>query len=301
LIFNIFKSFINFKVDLRNFSQKNLTIDFKIINIYYLQRNRLLPLKTHRGKISILIVPEEDGEPRSFRLSWRLLKAIIWALGALLLVFVAGIVASSLVLNKAINYSKLAQDNQKLMEDNRRVVKLSQDLERLEAMNEQIRNALGANIGVDSLPNKIEVDYSAPDFALNGSFFRNANPAFIAPLKGHITRGFSEGLYPRLGHSGVDISTPEGATVFASADGWVAFTGWHQRYGNLLVLQHPGDFLTFYGHNLSFLVNVGDKVSAGRAIALSGNTGQSSAPHLHFEIRKRGCALDPTLFIPDFK
>lgn len=102
------------------------------------------------------------------------------------------------------------------------------------------------------------------------------------------TQGFSSF------HTGVDLSAPVGAPVLAANSGAVIFSGWNSwGYGNTVVLAH-GPFLTLYGHLSSIYVRCGQTVTVGQTIAGVGNTGNSSGPHLHFEIRNGDTPSDPT-------
>jgi murein DD-endopeptidase MepM/ murein hydrolase activator NlpD len=100
-------------------------------------------------------------------------------------------------------------------------------------------------------------------------------------------------------HTGIDIGVPEGTPVHATADGVVEYAG-DQRsgYGRVIFINHPGGFVTVYGHNSRFLVVPGQLVRAGDVIALSGNTGYSTGPHVHYEIRYQGQVVDPAPFMP---
>ena len=95
------------------------------------------------------------------------------------------------------------------------------------------------------------------------------------------------------------MGTPSSATTIspalmpASAAGRVLNAGWLGGYGNLVVVDHGGGLSTAYAHNTSFAVSVGEAVSAGQVIAYSGSTGNSSGPHVHFEVRVNGSAVDP--------
>jgi murein DD-endopeptidase MepM/ murein hydrolase activator NlpD len=111
------------------------------------------------------------------------------------------------------------------------------------------------------------------------------------PVSGPVTSGFG----PRWGrmHEGIDIAVPEGTPVRAAAAGTVIYVGWLGGYGNLVVLDHGGGLSTAYAHNSSFAVSVGQSVAAGEVVAYSGNTGNSSGPHVHFEVRVGGSAVDP--------
>ena len=89
-------------------------------------------------------------------------------------------------------------------------------------------------------------------------------------------------------HEGIDLPAPVGTPVFAAADGQVAYAGNGIRgYGNLVVIKHAGDLLTVYAHNSLLLVTQGQPVRAGDRIALVGQSGRATGPHLHFEVRYR--------------
>jgi murein DD-endopeptidase MepM/ murein hydrolase activator NlpD len=98
-------------------------------------------------------------------------------------------------------------------------------------------------------------------------------------------------------HEGIDLPAAIGTPVFAAAAGRVVYAGNGIRgYGNLIVLQHPGDLLTVYAHNSALLVTQGDEVQAGQKVALVGQTGHATGPHLHFEVRQGQIPRDPMTF-----
>jgi len=98
-------------------------------------------------------------------------------------------------------------------------------------------------------------------------------------------------------HKGIDIPVWHGTQVFATADGVVKKAGWQSGYGWTVEIEHALGFSTVYGHNSKLLVDVGDEVGAGAAIALSGNSGRSTGPHVHYEIRLDGVAVDPLRYL----
>jgi|WetSurMetagenome_2_1015567.scaffolds.fasta_scaffold284255_2 murein DD-endopeptidase MepM/ murein hydrolase activator NlpD len=99
---------------------------------------------------------------------------------------------------------------------------------------------------------------------------------------------------PHTGHMAFDIAIPVGTQVKTTMDGKVVYAGWNnQGYGNLVIVENGG-YRTYYGHLSSVPVSVGEQVTAGTVIGLSGNTGHSTGPHLHYEIRQNGVAIDPT-------
>jgi murein DD-endopeptidase MepM/ murein hydrolase activator NlpD len=88
-----------------------------------------------------------------------------------------------------------------------------------------------------------------------------------------------------------------GTPVRSALDGKVKSAGWDDIYGNLIVVDHSESLSTVYGHNEKILVKEGDHVTKGQVIATIGNTGRSTAPHLHFEVLKKGKPIDPDLYV----
>ncbi len=123
-------------------------------------------------------------------------------------------------------------------------------------------------------------------------------PTYIKPISGgRLSSGFGARSAPTKGastyHKGVDWAVPVGTTVVASNGGTVAFAGWASGYGYAVYINHADGRQTRYGHLSKVLVKTGQTVSQGERIALSGNTGRSTGPHLHFEIRINGNAVNP--------
>ncbi len=101
------------------------------------------------------------------------------------------------------------------------------------------------------------------------------------------------------GHPGVDFSTPSGVAVYAADDGLVIFAGWSDLgYGNVIVIDHGNGYKTLYAHLSQVSQHCGAKVKSGQLIDLSGSTGNSSGPHLHFEVRVPGGYLNPLKVLP---
>lgn len=115
------------------------------------------------------------------------------------------------------------------------------------------------------------------------------------PLPGYITRG-SGGDGSSM-HSGLDIAVPVGTEVHAAGAGVVAQVGESSEYGHFVRLTHSDGYESFYGHLGKVLVPNGARVSEKHVIAMSGNTGRSTAPHLHFEIKQAGRSVDPLRII----
>ena len=129
-----------------------------------------------------------------------------------------------------------------------------------------------------------------------GSGYKDAGITFIKPISATITSRF--GARWGRNHKGLDFGAPVGTSVKAAAAGTVTYAGWNSGgYGYLVIISHGNGVQTYYGHCSSILVSVGDKVNAGDLIAKSGNTGRSTGPHLHFEIRINDVAYNPELYI----
>jgi murein DD-endopeptidase MepM/ murein hydrolase activator NlpD len=118
-----------------------------------------------------------------------------------------------------------------------------------------------------------------------------SSSGFIWPVSGPVTSGFGW-RWGRM-HEGIDIAVPSGTPVHASASGRVIYGGWLGGYGNLVVIDHGGGIATAYGHNTSIVAGTGSGVSQGQVVAYSGSTGHSTGPHVHFEVRVNGSAVDP--------
>lgn len=114
---------------------------------------------------------------------------------------------------------------------------------------------------------------------------------FIKPMS-NITVSSNFGSRWGRQHQGTDFSTPVGTTVMASRAGKVTYASWMSGYGYCVMIQHEDGFQTRYAHLSSIKVSVGQSVSQGQTIALSGNTGRSTGPHLHFEIIKNGTPVN---------
>ncbi|NOX88076.1 MAG: M23 family metallopeptidase [Calditrichaeota bacterium] len=125
-------------------------------------------------------------------------------------------------------------------------------------------------------------------------------PALRPVLKGVISSGFGLRYHPiykvMRHHEGVDISAPRGTPVYASADGVVRFAGINGGYGKMIMLDHNYGFETRYGHLNKIVVRRGQRIKRGEKIGEVGNTGLSTAPHLHYEVLYKGRNLDPALY-----
>ena len=119
----------------------------------------------------------------------------------------------------------------------------------------------------------------------------------IWPTWGPITGVFNERRYGHY-HKGLDIGNNTGTPISATASGVVIFAGWHGGYGRKIVIYHGFGYSTVYAHLYKMNVEVGDEVKKGEVIATMGNTGNSTGPHLHYEVLVDGVPNDPQNFLP---
>jgi murein DD-endopeptidase MepM/ murein hydrolase activator NlpD len=139
----------------------------------------------------------------------------------------------------------------------------------------------------------------------------NAKPAAalaatptIWPVRGTVTSGFGWRISPFSGgremHPGVDIAVATGTPVVAAADGTVIISGPYGGYGNLVEIDHGNGIKTLYGHNSQLVVQVGQHVKKGQVISYSGSTGESTGPHVHYEIRINNTPVDPMKYLVQY-
>ena len=128
-----------------------------------------------------------------------------------------------------------------------------------------------------------------------------ASTPSVWPTQGWVTSDFGARLDPysadRSMHQGLDISTPHGQPVLTPSDGTVVFNGTEGGYGKVLVVDHGYGVKTRYGHLSETFVRLGERVARGQKIAAVGNTGRSTGPHLHYEVRVNGIPENPRKFI----
>ncbi|GMQ93784.1 MAG: M23 family metallopeptidase [Acidimicrobiia bacterium] len=123
----------------------------------------------------------------------------------------------------------------------------------------------------------------------------------IRPVPGRIESGFGPRIHPIYGtvkmHNGLDMHGPIGEPIRAGAGGTVIFAGVKGGFGDTVMIDHGGGMVTLYAHQSKLAVSVGQKVKAGQTIGYVGNSGLSTGPHLHFEVRINGVPVDPMKYL----
>lgn len=242
--------------------------------------------------LTLMAVPHGSREARTLRLSHRHLRRILVAAGvcAVLLSLMAG--SWWYLAARAWEAGALEARLAEVEADVARVENLAMTLVEVEAAYENLRSLFGG----DSLRASGEVWLPPPSGRQTPAGFSGAGDlGWIWPLteRGFLTQGLLEGEGPDPDHPGVDIAVPSGSYVLAAADGIVVEVAEDPVYGLHLVLDHGGGYRTLYGHTSYAAVQPGARVVQSEVVALSGSTGRSTAPHLHFEILRDGTPIDP--------
>ncbi len=247
-----------------------------------------------RSSISILIVPEGSRSTRTFRLSpWRLrFLAITLVLSAVTLAVLAG--SWWFLAAKAAQVDELETRVTELTAANRRVEALGVQLEELERRYGDLVALFG--VTADTAAAQIWIPPPRPSSSRVPTA-PDGGPPNSWPLtqRGFITQALLEGETRE--HPGLDIAVPTGSYIRAAGAGLVVEVGEDPVYGRFVVVDHPDGYRTRYAHASELLVASGDSVRRNEVIALSGSTGRSTAPHLHFEISQNGQLVNPLTIV----
>ena len=242
------------------------------------------------GGVSIIVVPEGSEESRTYSLSQGRIR-LLMVLGVALAVTVTGLAGSWwFMARKAAAAGDLALQVDSLTLRQERMEELAQRLAELEARYSHIRSLFGS---VD----RPESDLWLPRAGASGTDRRPGSDDSSAPtswpltVAGFVTQPLLDGA--EGDHPGVDIAVPTDSYIRAAGSGQVVDAASDPTYGLMVLIEHGGGVRTLYGHASLLLVDRGQRVLQGEVIALSGSTGRSTAPHLHFEILKNGNPVDP--------
>ncbi len=177
---------------------------------------------------------------------------------------------------------------------------------------EPAKNANGLLASTEQIIEQMimKIDFQKDNATESTELAENPNPTSffssipnIKPIIGAVTSAFGSRVHPiynvPLFHSGIDISASEGTRVQTTGDGIVAFSGYDKGYGQKITINHGYGYKTIYAHLSKSLVRQGQKVKRGDIIALSGNTGVSTGPHLHYEVLKDNVKVNPTAYFFD--
>lgn len=262
--------------------------------------------------VTIMFVPHSKTEPLNFKVPFIGIFTIV-----ILCCF--GIVYISIIAVNTYEYyrmkNKLNYYSQQLTELNSTITSLKKaddDFRQLFSLKNRDRILEHADvidsgsIDLDMESLKKQISKTIENIDEIKKYLRSERDIYLStpkgfPVNGNISSPYGMREHPNTGyrdfHSGIDISTDSGTPVKATADGIVTFAGWNGGSGNLVAIEHGHGFSTFYAHNRSINVRVGQKVKRGEVISYSGSTGNSTGPHVHYEIWKNGRAVNPYEYI----
>jgi len=257
----------------------------------------------------VVIIPESSGtssKTRRFKSGYLISFAILYTIAVAFLGFVIFTYSPVNTLVFPGNESLSKKDMQTVNQLNTRMLFLGRELENLKYTNERLKYAiiLGDSSLIDSLKSTKRDSQEGNKGKFGGNIFAVIEHLFFGkgednqkkfsyfdkPVNGFVSREFD----PAKGHMGIDFVVKSGTPVYASANGYVIFSDYTNKDGNMLIIGHPDNYITIYKHCSVLMKKERDTVIQGELIALSGNTGEiTTGPHLHFEIWKDGQPIDP--------
>jgi len=265
----------------------------------------------------LLLIPEDESDVRQFRLPRKAVITIVAAIVLLILYATVETVLFWIIARRAAQVEPLKRKVTELEGSNGELAKMGAELTKLKSFEQQLRRALTGkdDSGLKSLPwDDLPYEQLPTDAAqqtptgemksasspvtiarrMSGASYTAMDVPTLPPVHGYVSRRFlNPTAFHQIAHHGLDIAAREGTPILAAADGIVIFSDWTYRFGNLVVLAHRSGYTTFYGHNQVLFARPGERVHQGEPIALLGNSGVSTAPHLHFEVWQDGSPVDP--------
>jgi murein DD-endopeptidase MepM/ murein hydrolase activator NlpD len=259
-------------------------------------------LRVRNQRLTVILVPQGGAKTYSFQARVGLLVAI----GALFLVL------QLLSVTFMFSYGQLFAASRQRAKLEEQVSSLKHELAQIEGLRRELVESEKTRLKVLSILSArgtvVDSFQTGPQAVMAAGFdneeiqvreedFLRSVPRSW-PVRGPVTKAYlAAEKDARTFHPGIDIAASTGTPVRAAASGVVTFAGWDAEYGNLVVVEHGLGLETHYGHNQRLSVEVGDRVERGQLLAAVGSTGRSTAPHLHFEIRKDGAPIDPRQYL----
>lgn len=250
---------------------------------------------SEKRRLSFIIVPHGELKTRTYEVSYGTLMTLLGIGFLLLSVFVVMMASWWFIATQAARVPGLEEEVARLEGERGKVAELAHQLSEAEQQYERVRRLLGvegAAAGSDvALPPLREEGAGAPTratSAIRPSSWPLTQPGVITQRR-IVTEGAS--------HPGLDIAVATDSYIRATAPGAVLDAGVDDVYGRYILIDHGSGLHSMYGHASRLFVQAGDTVAQNQVIALSGSTGRSTAPHLHFEIRQDGEPVDPLVYV----
>ncbi len=251
--------------------------------------------KYKRKFLNIVLIPDGEATPKTFRIRFTILNAVLVFLAVLFVAIFIGAITYGQLLQQAVENISLREKNEQLVQQLQKLNELDTELSNLKNFGRKVQNSLIGYVNLQS-ENENVAPKRTPEPSYSFSLFSTFN---FVPMKSPVT-GFVSQEFTKNIHNGIDIVAPEGTPIVAAGAGTVLFVGWTVDGGNTIVIGHPSGYYTYYKHNLRNIVTENQAVDQGEVIGYLGNSGlKSFGPHLHFEIWKDGMPIDPKYLIRD--
>jgi len=263
-------------------------------------------VKSRTRGVTIVIHADGDLESKQYRLPAWAVVAGKWGAGIIIVTIVGFFSFIGPIMRNNARVPGLEREVSRLRIENSRVQQLATALNRAESNYQELRQMLGVKAPPATRGGNVNRDADLATSmragpiraAVPGTGVRFESGASVPshwPLdvEGFVTRGQVRPGVVDESHPGIDIAVPLGTPVRAAGGGSVSEAGYNADYGLFVLLRHPSGYETKYGHMSRLIAAEGDEVQAGEVIGLSGNSGRSTAPHLHFEIRRDAKSIDP--------
>ncbi len=267
-------------------------------------------LKKAFTPVTIMVVPHSDSRSWSFKLpSLGVIASIIFWAGATVYLFSSGV--------STVEYREMSKRlkyySAQFTEVEATIASLKKadtEFKRLfsfssrEKILENLDTSDSGSIDLENLKKQIRA--TMENVGEIKDYLSQQRDIFVAtpkgwPVEGHVTSPFGLREHPTSGerefHSGVDIAAEPGRPVRATGEGIISFAGWSGANGNLVVIEHGAGYSTFYAHNKMVAVSTGHKVKRGDIIGYVGSTGNSTGPHVHYEVWLNGRAINPDSYL----
>lgn len=268
-------------------------------------------LKKAFTPITIMLIPHTDKKSLSIKIPsiGIFVSIILWFIGT---VYVFSVAIDAFEYNRM--QQKLDYYSSQFMEMKSSMIALKKaetefrslfSVKSKEKILESLDTSDTGSIDMESL--KLEIKLSMETIGEIKDYLSQQRDLYVSTPRGwpvdggHISSSFGSRNHPKSGdhqfHSGVDIAADPGKPVKATADGIVSFSGWSGGSGNLVALEHGFGYSTYYAHNKMLVVKVGQKVKRGDIIGYIGSTGNSTGPHVHYEVWRDSKPMNPSAYL----
>ena len=262
-------------------------------------------MKSRSRSVTVMIQKDGTTKTQTYRIRRRTLRLAAWLAGSAALLLLLLVVFYGPTFRAAARVPGMERELARLRAENARVRELSAALDSAESRYAQVRQMMGGEIVRDPLTITSSLPVAPPIRARLVSAPAQLTTGLGIPQYwpldevGYITRGQVKAGGRDEAHPGIDVAVSIGSLVRASGGAVVRQTGEDPEYGLFVLLEHAGEYQTMYGHLSRIVVTPQTTVAPGQVIGLTDNSGRSTAPHLHFEIRQRGLSLDPQTMVKE--